>query len=89
MKLATTPPLSGTTNFDDVIAGLLEIGYEGCFTFEASNTMRGRHAWPHYRRNVKETDRIADPPLFLQKKQISLLYEIGAWMLRSYGIDAE
>lgn len=82
-------PMTGTTNFDDLIRGLLQIGYQGPFTFEGGNTLRHVDAWPFHRRNVKPEDRLANPPLHLQQKQISLMYDTGAWMLERYGIPVE
>ena len=82
-------PLSGTTNFDDVIRGLIDSGYQGDFTFEGSCTIRTADSWPWFRRNVKPEDRLASPPLALRQKQIALMREVGVWMLESYGIQAE
>ena len=82
-------PMSGTTNFDDVIRGLIDSGYQGDFTFEGSNTLRHANSWPWYRRNVKPSDKLASPSLELQVKQIALMREVGVWMLESYGIKAQ
>ncbi len=82
-------PLVGTTNFDSVLRGLLAVNYRGDFTFEGSRTVRHSRCWPHYRRNVTSEDRISEPPLHIQQKQIAVMYEIGKWMLESYGIAAE
>ena len=82
-------PMAGTTNFDDVIRGLIDSGYKGDFTFEGSSTLRRADSWPWYRTNVKPTDRLASPPLALRQKQIALMREIGVWMLESYGIAVE
>ena len=82
-------PMSGTTNFDDVIRGLIDSSYQGDFTFEGSNTLRRANSWPWFRRNVKPEDKLASPSLELQQKQISLMREVGIWMLESYGIKVE
>ena len=82
-------PLVGTTNFDNVLRGLIEIGYAGDFTFEAGCTLRRSGSWPHYRRDVTPQDLLAEPPRFLQQKQLSVMYELGKWMLGRYGITAE
>ena len=82
-------PMAGTTNFDRVMRGLVQIGYQGDFTFEGSNTLRRQNAWPNYRRNVMDGDRLADPPLSIQQKQLAVMYEIGRWMLTTYGIPVE
>lgn len=82
-------PLMGTTNFDDVMRGLIDSGYKGDFTFEGSNAIRCAGAWPWYRKNVKPEDRLSSPTLNLCQKQISLMHDVGVWMLESYGIKAE
>ncbi len=82
-------PRAGTTNFDDVIRGLIDAGYRGDFTFEGSNTLRPADSWPWYRRGVKPGDRLAMPPLDLQVRQIALMRGVGEWMLERYGIPAE
>lgn len=82
-------PLSGMTNFDRVIRGLLKIGYTGDFTLEAGCTLRRAGSWPHYRRDIGDGDILANPPLNIQQKQQAVLYEIGKWMLESYGIAVE
>lgn len=82
-------PLVGTTNFDDLLRGLIDSGYGGDFTFESCSTLRRSGVWPNYRRNVKEGDLLRDPPLFLQLRQLGLMYDLGKWMLESYSIKAE
>lgn len=82
-------PLAGTTNFDKVIKGLLKIGYRGDFTFEAGCTLRRAGCWPILRKDVAESDIISNPPLYIQKKQLNVLYELGKWMLESYNINVE
>ena len=82
-------PMAGTINFDDVIRGLIDSGYKGDFTFEGGNTMRHAGTWPWYRKNIKPTDKLSSPSLALCVKQISLMHDVGEWMLGSYGIQAE
>ena len=82
-------PLVGTTNFDDVIRGLLDIGYKGDFTFEANCTIRRANNWPNFRRNVKPEDRLSNAPLEIQIRQEALMHDLGVWMLESYGIPIE
>lgn len=82
-------PMCGTINFDDVIRGLIDTGYQGDFTFEGTNTLRRAGTWPWYRKNVKPEDRLSSPPLALCQKQIALMHDVGVWMLESYGIIAE
>ncbi len=82
-------PMCGTTNYDDLIRGLIDSGYKGDFTFEGGNTLRRSNSWPNFRNNVKPEDKLADPPLYLQQKQIAVMYEVGVWFLESYGITVE
>lgn len=82
-------PMAGTINWDQVMRGLKEIGYEGNFTFEGHNTLRGSNKWPNYRREVRPGDILADPPLHIQQKQIAVMYEVGKWIVESYGFKAE
>ncbi len=82
-------PLSGIVNYDLLLKGLIDSGYSGDFTFEACETLRHHNCWPHSRRFVSEDDLLKDPPLHIVQKQISILYDLGAWMLESYGISVE
>ncbi len=82
-------PLMGTTNFDMVLRGLIDIGYKGDFTFEAVNSIRRANSWPHYRKDTAPEDKLSDPPLFIKQKQQAVMYEIGRWMLESYNIEVE
>ena len=82
-------PLVGTVNFDNVMRGIREISYQGAFTFEAGNTLRHQSDWPHYRNDVKPEDRLADPPLSIQLRQLSVMRAVGEWMVTEYGYTAE
>lgn len=82
-------PMIGCINFDRVMQGLVEIGYKGDFTFEADSTLRASGRWPHYRQNVMPDDRLGLAPLHIQKMMETVKWEIGRWMLESYGIEAE
>lgn len=79
-------PMVGTTNYDQLLRGLTEIGYKGNFTFEGSNTIRPEHSWPNARRLPLESDKLSRVPLAIQQKQIDVMYEIGKWMLETYGV---
>lgn len=82
-------PMAGTTNFDMVLRGMIAGGYRGDFTFEGCNTIRYSGLWPNYRRDVSDKDRLSRVPLAVQQKQISVMYDIGEWILNSYGIPVE
>ena len=82
-------PMVGTTNFDQVLRGLIAVGYKGSFCFEACDTFRFGNDFKHHRRAVLPKDRLTDPTIFLQQKMEGVLYEVGKWMLESYGLSAE
>ena len=67
---------------------LLDVNYDGYFTFEASYTLFhqnnppfGRKAWEH---NGKVISTLQSPPLELKKRAVDLLYEIGKYILTTY-----
>ncbi len=81
-------PFQGTTNMDAVMQGLLDIRYQGYFTFEACNILRNGAEWPNYRRewcyrNEKVT-RLMDVPLALKRQAVALLYQVGKHILMEY-----
>jgi len=73
-------PFFGTMNIDSLMHGLIDIGYNGYFTFESENIML-----PPEKRRAFETDtRLLAPSLELRIKAENLLYEIGKHILQSY-----
>lgn len=78
-------PFFGTTNLDSLMHGLLDIGYEGYFTFEACAILPsgGR------RRRYEADKRLLTPPLSLRIKAEEFMYEIGKTILEAYGIFEE
>ena len=82
-------PMMGTINWDQVMRAIKKIGYKGDFTFECDSTVRGANSWPHYRNNVQKEDLLSEPPLVVLQKQIAATYEVGKWMLSTYGYAAE
>ena len=82
-------PFAGTINFDAVLQGLIDVGYDGYFNFEASYTLlhhtnppRRREAWVHDGQTVS---RLLDPSIELKQRAVDLLYDIGKHMLSEYG----
>ena len=78
-------PYMGTLNHDEVINALVDIDYKGYFTFESSNSLISKKG----RRDFSKDTRLAPPPLFVQDRLISLLYETGKYMLSQYNIFEE
>lgn len=81
-------PFAGIINFDSVLQGLLDVGYDGPFTFEASYTLLHavnlpyrRKAWEH---NGETVTKLQSPSIELKKQAIDLLYETGKYMLQAY-----
>ncbi len=86
-------PFQGTTNLDAVMQGLLDVGYDGYFTFEACHILRDSGVWPNYRREWQyrgeQVTRLMDVPLPLRQQAIALLYQIGQHILTEYGCFEE
>lgn len=81
-------PFAGVISFDAVVQGLLDVKYDGYFTFEASYTLLhsknppyGRRPWVH---DGKPVTRLLDPSVELKKKAVDLLYDTGKYLLESY-----
>ena len=82
-------PMVGIVNYDQIIKALIEIGYKGFFSFEAPDTLRVGGDSHHKRRNLLPDDKLANPTIFLQQKMTTVKYEIGKWMLETYGVFEE
>ena len=81
-------PFAGRINFDSILQALLDVNYDGFFTFEASYTLihhnnppYGRAAWTH---NGETVRKLLDPSIELKKKAVDLLYETGKYILETY-----
>lgn len=81
-------PFAGIINFDSVMQGLLDVNYDGYFTFEASYTLLhnsnppyGRQPWMH---NGEVVRKLLSPSIELKKKAVDLLYETGKYILETY-----
>lgn len=73
-------PLFGTTNYDSLMHGLKNIGYNGYFTLEGCNIFL-----PHRKKRQFELDnRLANPSLELKKHGEKILYEIAKSILIAY-----
>lgn len=88
-----TWPFAGVINFDSVMQGLIDVNYDGYFTFEASYTMLHQNN-PPYRRsafkyNGETVTKLLNPSIELKKKSVDLLYESGKYILETYGCFEE
>jgi sugar phosphate isomerase/epimerase len=81
-------PFAGVVNFDSVMQGLLDVSYDGFFTFEASYTLLHQNNLPYHREpweyKGEEVTTLLNPSVELKKKAVDLLYETGKYMLESY-----
>ena len=81
-------PFAGVINFDSVMQGLLDVGYDGYFTFEASYTIRHSKNMPMHRSSFRyrgeRVTRLLNPSVELKKKATDLLYETGKYILSEY-----
>lgn len=88
-----TWPFAGTINFDSVLQGLIDVNYDGCFTFEASYSLRHSRNMPYKRlpfvHNGETVTKLLDPSLALKQKAVDLLYETGRYLLETYGLYEE
>ena len=74
-------PFSGSLNLDSLMHGLIDIGYQGYFTFESGNVFYPAGK----RRPYTEDTRLSRPPLRLRRTAEKYLYEIGKCILEEYG----
>lgn len=77
-----TAPLHGNMDYDSLMRGLIESGYDGYFTLESDGFFR-------YNRNQKLTGPLAHPTLEIKRAALSLLYVISKTILEAYGVYEE
>lgn len=77
-----TAPFIGTMDYDSLMRGLIESGYNGYFTLEADGFFR-------YGRNQALSGPLAHPPLEVKKAALSLLYTISKSILTAYNVFEE
>ena len=72
-------PYCGKLQLDSVVKGLIDIDYDGNFTFESDMFMNHRNG----------DGPLRQLPLELRKDALSLLYKIAKFALKTYNIKAE
>ena len=77
-------PFLGTLSLDAVMNGLIDIGYNGYFTFEVAAFTPTRK-----RRPCARDDRLLIPPIELRDAYERYLYELGRCVLQAYGLFEE
>lgn len=78
-------PFFGTMNLDSLMHGLIDIGYDGYFTFEAGAILPG----PNKRRPFEKDTRLLKVPLELRLSAERFLYDMGKCILDAYGCFEE
>jgi hypothetical protein len=85
-----TWPFAGIINFDSVMQGLVDVGYAGPFTFEASYTLLHQRNLPYHRQPFQYGDqtvtKLLSPSIGLKQQAMDLLYETGKYILEAYGL---
>ena len=74
-----TAPFCGTLDFDSLMKGLIDSGYQGYFTLESGGFFRRR-------RSTTLTGPLATTPLEVKKMALSMLYTISKSILTEYGV---
>ena len=82
-------PYFGTTNMDEIMNALIDINYNGYFTFESGTSLRPAKYWQGDRKTFEKDTRLSEPVLFMQKHLEKLMYEMGKYILKSYNCFEE
>lgn len=81
-------PFAGIINFDSIMQGLMDVNYDGYFTFEAAYTLLHEKNIPYHREafdyNGTIIRKLQSPSLQLKKQAVELLYETGKHILETY-----
>ena len=77
-------PYFGTMNLDEIMTSLIDIQYNGYFTFESCSSLRPARYWLGNRKEFEKESRLAHPQLFMQKHLEKLMYEMGVYILKQY-----
>ena len=82
-------PYMGTMSIDEIMNGLVDIGFDGAFTFECDNNIIAGYGWPNSRKEFSKDKRAFKPSLELKMQVEKLMYSIGVEILERYDIKAE
>lgn len=79
-----TAPFLGTLDYDSLMRGIIESGFDGYFTFESDGFFKYKRS-----NNLDPNGKLAHPTLEIKKAALSLLYLIGKTILTEYGLYEE
>jgi len=71
---------------DEVMHGLMDVGYKGCFTFEGSWALRPPKLWLGDRREFPRDTRLLNATLPLQQAMEKYMYFLGQHILNAYNV---
>ncbi len=81
-----TAPFLGTLNYDSLMRGLINSGFDGYFTLESDGFFKHTRSTT---RMKEPNGRLAHPTLEIKKQALSLLYLIAKTILSEYGVFEE
>lgn len=87
-----TFPFAGFINFDSIMQGLIDVNYDGYFTFEASYTLLNeKNPYPKkpFIYNGEEVKKLLNPSIELKTQAVNLLYDVGKHILTTYNCFEE
>ena len=82
-------PYFGTVNMDEILHALIDVGFRGPFVFESGSTLRPSDCWVGARHAFPRDTRLAEPTLAMQKSLEKFMFDVGAYMLTTYGLYEE
>jgi len=82
-------PFFGSMNFDELMHALIDVGYQGYFTFEACCSLGREKVRPAARRQFPQDTRLFNPPLELKVSIEKFLYDAGKHILQAYNCFEE
>ena len=77
-------PFMGTMSMDDIMHGLLDIGFNGYFTLECDAMLKNGNGWPYKRRPSTRDTRLFDIPIEIFRLQEKVLYATAKYILEQY-----
>lgn len=75
-------PLMGSTDYDNIMQGLLQTGFDGYFTLEIKNNF-------FFERRKGLAGPLAHPPIAIKKAAMQLQYAVAKAVLEAYGVYEE
>lgn len=82
-------PYLGTLNNDEILNALIDVGYKGYFTLEATSSTVPAKRRLKVNGSFDRDLRNVNPPLFMQERLVELMYDVSKHLLDSYGLFEE